>query len=64
METINCCIVGYEGIAEFHAEALTRIEGARIHSIVGRREELFGGLRQKARGGQLEHGSRDRPGRS
>ena len=39
METINCCIVSYGGIAEFHAEALTKIEGARIHWIVGRREE-------------------------
>ena len=39
MATINCCIVGYGGIAEFHAEALAQIADTRIHSIVGRREE-------------------------
>ena len=42
MATINCCIVGYGGIAEFHAEALAQIADTRIHSIVGRREEPSG----------------------
>ena len=39
MDPISCCIVGYGGIAAFHAEALKQIESIRCHSIVGRRLE-------------------------
>ena len=39
MEPIECALIGYGGIAEFHAEALKQIEGAHIRTIVGRREE-------------------------
>jgi 2-hydroxy-4-carboxymuconate semialdehyde hemiacetal dehydrogenase len=39
MEPIACCIVGYGGIAEFHAEALKTISGVNLHSVMGRRQE-------------------------
>ncbi|OGG46886.1 MAG: hypothetical protein A3F84_28410 [Candidatus Handelsmanbacteria bacterium RIFCSPLOWO2_12_FULL_64_10] len=45
MDTLNCCVVGYGGIAAFHVEALKRIEGVRLHTLVGRRPgptEAFG----------------------
>ena len=38
MEDIRCALIGYGGIAEFHAEAVKQIEGAVIKTIVGRRE--------------------------
>lgn len=34
---LNCCVVGYGGIAVFHANALKEIEGVHLHTIVGRR---------------------------
>ena len=39
MDTLSCCLVGYGGIAEFHAEALKQIEGVRLHTLMGRRAE-------------------------
>jgi 2-hydroxy-4-carboxymuconate semialdehyde hemiacetal dehydrogenase len=39
VDKINCCMVGYGGIAEFHTEALRQIDGVRLHTVVGRREE-------------------------
>lgn len=39
MENISCCIVGYGGIAEFHAEALKQIPGVTLHTAMGRRKE-------------------------
>ena len=36
---LNCCIVGYGGIATFHANALREIEEVRLHTVVGRRPE-------------------------
>ena len=39
MDTISCCVVGYGGISEFHAEALKKIEGVRLHTLMGRRKE-------------------------
>ena len=39
MQPITCCLVGYGGIAEFHAEALKQIEGVRLHTVMGRRAE-------------------------
>jgi 2-hydroxy-4-carboxymuconate semialdehyde hemiacetal dehydrogenase len=39
MDTLSCCVVGYGGIAEFHAEACAQIEGVRLRSVMGRRAE-------------------------
>jgi len=39
MEEIQCALIGYGGIAEFHAEAIAQIDGARVRTIVGRRSE-------------------------
>ncbi|HAA78604.1 TPA: hypothetical protein DCE37_26190 [Candidatus Latescibacteria bacterium] len=39
MEDIQCALIGYGGIAEFHAEAVSNLEGARIRTILGRRDE-------------------------
>lgn len=39
MENLNCCIVGYGGIADFHAEALKKISGVHLHTVMGRRTE-------------------------
>ena len=39
MERVSCAIVGYGGIAEFHAEALKQIEGVELHTLMGRRAE-------------------------
>jgi 2-hydroxy-4-carboxymuconate semialdehyde hemiacetal dehydrogenase len=39
MEDIQCALIGYGGIAEFHAEAIEQLDGAVIKTIVGRREE-------------------------
>ncbi|MSS73927.1 MAG: Gfo/Idh/MocA family oxidoreductase [Candidatus Latescibacteria bacterium] len=39
MDRLNCCVVGYGGIATFHAEALRKIEGVCLHTVVGRRPE-------------------------
>lgn len=47
METLNVCVVGYGGIAVFHCEALQHIEGARLHTVVGRREEPTGAFKDR-----------------
>ena len=39
MNTRNCCVVGYGGIAVYHVEALKRIEGVHLRTLVGRRTE-------------------------
>ncbi|MBT4496884.1 MAG: Gfo/Idh/MocA family oxidoreductase [Gemmatimonadetes bacterium] len=39
MEALNICMVGYGGIAVFHAAALRQIEGVQLHTVVGRRPE-------------------------
>ena len=39
MDTLSCCLVGYGGIAEFHAEACKQIDGVRLLSVMGRRAE-------------------------
>ncbi len=39
MQPITCCLVGYGGIAVFHTEALKKIPGVRLHTVVGRRAE-------------------------
>ncbi|MEE3335884.1 MAG: Gfo/Idh/MocA family oxidoreductase [Candidatus Latescibacterota bacterium] len=39
MDSLSCCIVGYGGIAEFHAGACKQIEGVRLHTLMGRRLE-------------------------
>lgn len=39
MDGINCCVVGYGGIAVYHTEALRQIEGVRLRTLVGRRPE-------------------------
>ena len=39
MDELNICLVGYGGIAAFHAEALRQIEGVRLRAVVGRRPE-------------------------
>ena len=46
MHTINCAIVGYGGIALFHARALSRIRGVRLHTVVGRRAEPADSFRE------------------
>lgn len=44
---VNCCLVGYGGIAMFHAKALRGIEGARLHTVVGRRPEPTEAFREE-----------------
>jgi len=39
MDVLNCCVVGYGGIAVYHVEALKKIKGAVLHTVVGRRPE-------------------------
>lgn len=39
MNTLNVCVVGYGGIAEFHTGALKKIDGVRLHTAMGRRPE-------------------------
>ena len=39
MHTITCAVVGYGGIAGFHARAFRRIPGVRLRTVVGRRPE-------------------------
>ena len=39
MERLSCAVVGYSGIAEFHAEALKQIEGVELRTLMGRRAE-------------------------
>ncbi len=39
MERLSCAVVGYGGIAEFHAEALKQIEGVELRTLMGRRAE-------------------------
>jgi 2-hydroxy-4-carboxymuconate semialdehyde hemiacetal dehydrogenase len=38
-ERLSCAVVGYGGIAEFHAEALKQIEGVELRTLMGRRAE-------------------------
>ncbi len=47
MQTITCCLVGYGGIAVFHTEALKKIEGVRLHTVVGRRAQPAEAFRRK-----------------
>lgn len=37
MDTLSVCLVGYGGIAEFHAEACQQIDGIEVRSLMGRR---------------------------
>ena len=39
MAELNCCLVGYGGIAAFHTDALRQLDGVELHTVVGRREE-------------------------
>ena len=39
MDTLNIALVGYGGIAEFHANALAQIDGICFKTLVGRRPE-------------------------
>lgn len=39
MGVLNCCVVGYGGIALYHVEALKKIKGVVLHTVVGRRPE-------------------------
>ena len=39
MDTVSIALVGYGGIAEFHAHALSAIEGVRPKTLVGRRAD-------------------------
>lgn len=39
MPPLNICIIGYGGIAAFHCEALLKIDGVRLHTLVGRRSD-------------------------
>ena len=39
MDTLSIALVGYGGIAEFHAHAMSGIEGVRLKTLVGRRAE-------------------------
>lgn len=39
MEDIQCALIGYGGIAEFHADALSQLDGVRLKTVVGRRQE-------------------------
>ena len=45
--TLNCCLVGYGGIARVHANALKEIEDVRLHTVVGRRPEPTEAFREK-----------------
>ncbi|MCZ6632542.1 MAG: Gfo/Idh/MocA family oxidoreductase [bacterium] len=47
MESLSCCLVGYGGIAEFHADALKQIDGIRLHTLMGRRAEPARAFQQK-----------------
>ena len=47
MDTVNCCLVGYGGIAEYHARALQQIEGVGLRTLVGRRAEPAEAFQQK-----------------
>ena len=47
METLNCCVVGYGGIAACHVEAFRKVEGARLHTVVGRRPEPTEAFRER-----------------
>ncbi len=49
MEDIQCAIVGYGGIAAFHADAIEQVEGARIKTVVGRRLEPTEAFARKRR---------------
>ncbi len=49
MEDIQCAIVGYGGIAAFHADAIEQVEGARIKTVVGRRQEPTEAFARKRR---------------
>jgi len=49
MAELNCCLVGYGGIAAFHTDALRQLDGVELHTVVGRREE-------PTRAFQQEHG--------
>ncbi len=42
MNDLNCCVVGYGGIAAYHVEALKKIEGICLRTLVGRRAEPAG----------------------
>ena len=39
MEPLNCCLLGYGGIAEYHANACKQIDGVNLHTLMGRRLE-------------------------
>lgn len=39
MDALSCCLVGYGGIAEFHAEACKQIDGIELRTLMGRRRE-------------------------
>lgn len=39
MNNLSCCIVGYGGIAEFHAQACKKIDGIQLRTLMGRRLE-------------------------
>ena len=39
MDALSCCLVGYGGIAEFHAEACKQIDGIVPRTLMGRRRE-------------------------
>ena len=39
MDPLSVCLVGYGGIAEFHAEACKQIDGIELRSLMGRRRE-------------------------
>lgn len=39
MSPVNICLVGYGGIAGFHARAMRELDGVGLHTVVGRRPE-------------------------
>ncbi|MBT3343080.1 MAG: Gfo/Idh/MocA family oxidoreductase [Gemmatimonadetes bacterium] len=39
MARLNCALVGYGGIAEFHVEALKQIDGVELRTLMGRRAD-------------------------
>jgi len=39
MNKLSLCVVGYGGISEFHTQALKKIEGVHLHTLMGRRAE-------------------------
>ena len=47
MKPVTCCLVGYGGIAEVHADALKRIDGVRLRTLMGRRAEPAEAFAQK-----------------